>query len=124
MERPVVAAHNGVAAESTFQVERLCDIRVGHTGPAMGQPEAATTSTSQRQPSASMIYGRRYRINSTYIVTALRSSRRSEKLGRFPEHTRTVLSCGKTILFNRMNITLLGVPSDIGETDLRILKSP
>ena len=42
MDRPVVAALNGVAAGSTFQVARLCDIRVGDAGSAMGQPEAPT----------------------------------------------------------------------------------
>ena len=68
--------------------------------------------------------GMQYRISSMEFVTPQTSSRRSDKLGRFPDHTRTVLSCVKTVLFNRVNITLLGVPSDVGKTDLRILKSP
>lgn len=39
MRKPVVAALNGVAAGSAFQVALLCDIRVGHAGSRMGQPE-------------------------------------------------------------------------------------
>ncbi|HEX3723581.1 MAG TPA: enoyl-CoA hydratase/isomerase family protein, partial [Nitrolancea sp.] len=39
MDKPVVAALNGVAAGSAFQVALLCDVRVGHAGSAMGQPE-------------------------------------------------------------------------------------
>src|SRR6185312_8807922 len=39
MDKPVVAALNGVAAGSAFQVALLCDIRVGHAGSNMGQPE-------------------------------------------------------------------------------------
>jgi enoyl-CoA hydratase/carnithine racemase len=39
MQKPVVAALNGVAAGSAFQVALLCDIRVGHAGSRMGQPE-------------------------------------------------------------------------------------
>jgi enoyl-CoA hydratase/carnithine racemase len=39
MDKPVVAALNGVAAGSAFQVALLCDIRVGHPGVRMGQPE-------------------------------------------------------------------------------------
>jgi enoyl-CoA hydratase/carnithine racemase len=37
--KPIVAALNGVAAGSAFQVALLCDIRVGHDGSSMGQPE-------------------------------------------------------------------------------------
>ena len=39
MNKPVVAALNGVAAGSGFQVALLCDLRVGHAGSSMGQPE-------------------------------------------------------------------------------------
>lgn len=39
MTKPIVAALNGVAAGSAFQVALLCDIRVGHSGSNMGQPE-------------------------------------------------------------------------------------
>ena len=39
IEKPIVAALNGVAAGSAFQVALLCDIRVGHAGVRMGQPE-------------------------------------------------------------------------------------
>lgn len=39
LEKPIVAALNGVAAGSAFQVALLCDIRVGHSGSRMGQPE-------------------------------------------------------------------------------------
>lgn len=37
--KPFVAALNGVAAGSAFQVALLCDLRVAHTGVRMGQPE-------------------------------------------------------------------------------------
>ena len=37
--KPMIAALNGVAAGSAFQVTLLCDIRVGHAGVRMGQPE-------------------------------------------------------------------------------------
>jgi enoyl-CoA hydratase len=39
MEKPVVAALNGVAAGSAFQWAMMCDVRVGHDGVTMGQPE-------------------------------------------------------------------------------------
>jgi enoyl-CoA hydratase len=39
MKKPVVAALNGVAAGSAFQVALLADIRIGHPGTRMGQPE-------------------------------------------------------------------------------------
>lgn len=39
LTKPIVAALNGVAAGSAFQVALLCDIRVGHAGSRMGQPE-------------------------------------------------------------------------------------
>jgi enoyl-CoA hydratase/carnithine racemase len=37
--KPIVAALNGVAAGSAFQVALLCDLRVAHAGIKMGQPE-------------------------------------------------------------------------------------
>lgn len=39
LDKPIVAALNGVAAGSAFQVALLCDLRVGHAGSRMGQPE-------------------------------------------------------------------------------------
>lgn len=39
VDKPMIAALNGVAAGSAFQVTLLCDIRVGHAGVRMGQPE-------------------------------------------------------------------------------------
>lgn len=39
LPKPIVAALNGVAAGSAFQVALLCDLRVGHDGVTMGQPE-------------------------------------------------------------------------------------
>lgn len=39
LEKPIIAAVNGVAAGSAFQVALLCDLRVGHAGVRMGQPE-------------------------------------------------------------------------------------
>ena len=38
-DKPVVAALNGVAAGSAFQAVMLCDLRVGHAGSTLGQPE-------------------------------------------------------------------------------------
>lgn len=38
-EKPFVAALNGIAAGSAFQVALLADMRVGHAGSRMGQPE-------------------------------------------------------------------------------------
>ncbi|MDF3855826.1 enoyl-CoA hydratase/isomerase family protein [Paracoccus pantotrophus] len=37
--KPIIAALNGVAAGSAFQVALLCDLRVAHDGVKMGQPE-------------------------------------------------------------------------------------
>lgn len=37
--KPVVAALNGVAAGSGYQLSLLCDLRVAHDGVRMGQPE-------------------------------------------------------------------------------------
>lgn len=39
LSKPLVAALNGVAAGSAFQVALLCDLRIGHEGVTMGQPE-------------------------------------------------------------------------------------
>ena len=39
LTKPIVVALNGTAAGSAFQVAMLCDIRVGHPGVTMGQPE-------------------------------------------------------------------------------------
>lgn len=39
LSKPIIAALNGVAAGSAFQVALLCDLRVGHPGVRMGQPE-------------------------------------------------------------------------------------
>ncbi len=39
MPKPIVAALNGIAAGSAFQVALLCDLRIGHPGVKMGQPE-------------------------------------------------------------------------------------
>lgn len=39
LTKPLIAALNGVAAGSAFQIALLCDIRVGHAGSRMGQPE-------------------------------------------------------------------------------------
>lgn len=39
LEKPVVCAINGVAAGSAFQIALLTDIRIGHGGATLGQPE-------------------------------------------------------------------------------------
>jgi len=39
LSKPIVAAVNGIAAGSAFQVALLCDLRIGHPGVKMGQPE-------------------------------------------------------------------------------------
>jgi len=39
LSKPLIAALNGVAAGSAFQVALLCDFRIGHPGVRMGQPE-------------------------------------------------------------------------------------
>jgi enoyl-CoA hydratase/carnithine racemase len=39
LDKPLIAALNGVAAGSAFQVALLTDIRIGHFGVRMGQPE-------------------------------------------------------------------------------------
>lgn len=42
VNKPVVAALNGVAAGSGYQVALLCDVRVAHPGVRMGQPEVSS----------------------------------------------------------------------------------
>src|SRR5581483_5478332 len=39
LSKPLIAALNGVAAGSAFQVALLCDFRIAHDGVRMGQPE-------------------------------------------------------------------------------------
>ncbi|ASQ06542.1 enoyl-CoA hydratase/isomerase family protein [Sinorhizobium meliloti] len=39
LSKPLIAALNGVAAGSAFQVALLCDFRIGHAAVRMGQPE-------------------------------------------------------------------------------------
>jgi enoyl-CoA hydratase/carnithine racemase len=39
LDKPIIAALNGVAAGSAFQAALLCDMRVGHSGSLMGQTE-------------------------------------------------------------------------------------
>ncbi|MBO0826542.1 MAG: enoyl-CoA hydratase/isomerase family protein [Streptosporangiales bacterium] len=42
VDKPVVAALNGVAAGSGYQLALLCDVRVAHPGVRMGQPEVTS----------------------------------------------------------------------------------
>lgn len=42
VDKPVVAAVNGVAAGSGYQLTLLCDVRVAHPGVRMGQPEVTS----------------------------------------------------------------------------------
>ena len=39
LDKPCVAAVNGVAAGAGYQLALLCDLRIGHAGVRMGQPE-------------------------------------------------------------------------------------
>lgn len=39
LDKPILAALNGIAAGSAYQAVMLCDIRVGHHGSKLGQPE-------------------------------------------------------------------------------------
>uniref|UniRef100_UPI00356AE2CD enoyl-CoA hydratase/isomerase family protein n=1 Tax=Gemmatimonas sp. TaxID=1962908 RepID=UPI00356AE2CD len=39
LRKPIIAALNGIAAGSAFQVALLCDLRIAHPGVKMGQPE-------------------------------------------------------------------------------------
>ncbi len=50
MDKAVVAALNGVAAGSAYQYAMLCDVRVGHSGSRMGQPEINSGITSVTGP--------------------------------------------------------------------------
>lgn len=50
LSKPVIAALNGVAAGSAFQVALLCDFRVGHAGVRMGQPEIRAGIASSSGP--------------------------------------------------------------------------
>lgn len=50
LSKPIVAALNGVAAGSAFQVALLCDLRIGHPGVRMGQPEIDTGIPSTTGP--------------------------------------------------------------------------
>ncbi|WP_108659604.1 enoyl-CoA hydratase/isomerase family protein [Acuticoccus kandeliae] len=50
LSKPIVAALNGVAAGSAFQVALLCDLRVGHEGTTMGQPELKSGIASVTGP--------------------------------------------------------------------------
>lgn len=50
LSKPIVAALNGVAAGSAFQVSLLCDLRVGHPGVTMGQPEINSGIASTTGP--------------------------------------------------------------------------
>ena len=50
LSKPLVAALNGIAAGSAFQVALLADFRVGHPGVRMGQPEINSGITSTTGP--------------------------------------------------------------------------
>jgi enoyl-CoA hydratase/carnithine racemase len=50
LSKPIIAALNGVAAGSAFQVALLCDLRVGHSGVTMGQPEINSGIASSTGP--------------------------------------------------------------------------
>lgn len=50
LEKPTVAAINGVAAGSAFQFVLLTDVRVGHAATTMGQPEINTGIASITGP--------------------------------------------------------------------------
>jgi enoyl-CoA hydratase len=50
LSKPVIAALNGVAAGSAFQVSLLCDFRIGHPGVTMGQPEINSGIASTTGP--------------------------------------------------------------------------
>src|SRR5262249_13256069 len=50
LSKPIVAALNGVAAGSAFQVALLCDLRIGHDGVTMGQPEINSGIASTTGP--------------------------------------------------------------------------
>nr|WP_300309198.1 enoyl-CoA hydratase/isomerase family protein [Halomonas sp.] len=48
--KPIIAALNGVAAGSAFQVALLCDFRIAHAGVRMGQPEINSGIASTTGP--------------------------------------------------------------------------
>jgi enoyl-CoA hydratase len=50
LSKPLIAALNGVAAGSAFQVALLCDMRIGHNGVRMGQPEINSGIASTTGP--------------------------------------------------------------------------
>jgi len=50
LSKPLVAALNGVAAGSAFQVALLCDFRIAHPGVRMGQPEINSGIASSTGP--------------------------------------------------------------------------
>ena len=50
LSKPIVAALNGIAAGSAFQIALLCDLRVGHRGVKMGQPEINSGIASTTGP--------------------------------------------------------------------------
>lgn len=50
IEKGVVASLNGVAAGSAYQYAMMCDVRVGHVGSRMGQPEINSGITSTTGP--------------------------------------------------------------------------
>lgn len=50
LSKPVIAALNGLAAGSAFQVALLCDLRIGHPGVKMGQPEINSGIASTTGP--------------------------------------------------------------------------
>ena len=50
LSKPVVAALNGLAAGSAFQVALICDLRIGHPGVKMGQPEINSGIASTTGP--------------------------------------------------------------------------
>jgi len=50
LSKPIIAALNGLAAGSAFQVALLCDFRIGHPGVTMGQPEINSGIASTTGP--------------------------------------------------------------------------
>jgi enoyl-CoA hydratase len=50
LSKPLIAALNGVAAGSAFQVALLCDFRIAHEGVRMGQPEINSGIASTTGP--------------------------------------------------------------------------
>ena len=50
LSKPIIAALNGVAAGSAFQIALLCDFRIAHEGVRMGQPEINSGIASTTGP--------------------------------------------------------------------------